>query len=369
MSFSFGRNIVISLSGESHSNFVEGRIEGLPSGLPISEKVIEKWLLRRRPGISEFTSQRKEEDAFTIKGGVMDGHTNGGPVVISIENKDVISSTYEKTQFTPRPGHSDYPSWIRYGKYRDYRGGGFFSGRMTTPLVAVGSIATDLLQKLGIELTSYIARMGEIEFQTQEWFDEAEVYRFKTRIPDDKKNAEAENILRHLMKNGDSVGAEIATRIKGMPAGVGEPFFDSVESMLSHLIFSIPAVKGIEFGSGFKFPGMLGSQSTDEYSFQNQRVEVQNNHNGGILGGLTTGMEIAFNVAIKPTSSIRIEQDTVNLKTLKAEKITVMGRHDPCIGIRAVPVVQSCASIVMLDLLLEYHSRDILGKLRENEEN
>ena len=368
MSFSFGQELVVTLFGESHGQYVGGILDGLPSGLPVKEEIIKKWLLRRRPGNSEFTSQRREEDSFEIISGLKDGATNGGPVVIAMRNSDVVSDPYEKVEFIPRPGHADYPAWVRYGRYRDFRGGGFFSGRMTAPLVAVGSIAIDILEKLGIRSLCYVSRIGDVTFKQEGPIDMDDPYNFKTRIPSSDRNKAAEEFLMGLMRKGDSVGAEITARISGVPAGIGDPFFDSVEARMSHLMFSIPAVKGIEFGSGFRFSSMLGSEASDPYRIEEGRVKVMENHNGGILGGLTTSADIEFRVAVKPTSSIKLQQDSVDLASMTNIKIAVKGRHDPCIGIRAVPVVQACASLVILDLLISSSSTDFLKKLRKEDE-
>ncbi|MCL4314608.1 MAG: chorismate synthase [Candidatus Thermoplasmatota archaeon] len=365
MSFTFGMSIRISLFGESHSSYVGGVLDGLPAGLKIERENISRWMERRRPGLSNVTSQRKETDDFTIVSGVVDGYTDGGPLVVLIPNNDVISSTYDEIKDLPRPGHSDYPAWVRYGKHRDYRGGGFFSGRMTAPMVAVGSIAYQILRMKGINVISYISRMGPIEFITSDVIDADLPYSFVTRIPDRETDSRAYELLMETAKSGDSLGARISSVITGVPPGIGEPFFDSCESMISHLMFSIPSVKGIEFGDGFRFTSALGSDVRDEYGLKNGNVYVRQNHNGGILGGLTTGSDITFNVAVKPTSSIRKPQKTVNLASMKEDDIVVKGRHDPCIGIRAVPVIQTLSAFAVLDLALKMSGPGFLDELIE----
>ncbi len=352
MSFTHGRALKISVFGSSHGELVGSVLDGLPSGLRVDTVNMRKWLERRRPGQSALTTQRKEEDAPEIVSGISQGYTDGGPLTIIIRNRDTISSHYDEMKDRPRPGHGDLTLFYKYGDHRNYRGGGFLSGRMTAPLVAAGSVTLALLESSGLAVSSYIDRMGEISLPDSASPPTEDPYAFESRMPDAACNARAVELIRKLLKEGDSIGATIRTVITGVPPGIGEPFFDSVESCLSHLLFSIPGLKGIEFGSGFGFSGMKGTEANDPYSPGQGGIVTTSNHNGGILGGISSGMPIIFRVAMKPTSSIRREQATVNLSTGKPDRLSVRGRHDPCIAIRAVPVVQTLSTIALADLML-----------------
>lgn len=354
MSFVAGSSVKLGIFGSSHGKVVGCTIEGLPSGFHIDQDNIQKWLDRRRPGQSELTTQRKEHDIAEIVAGVSEGYTDGGPVTLVIHNEDKISSHYDELRYKPRPGHGDLTLLYKYGEHRNYKGGGFLSGRMTAPMVAAGAIALDLLGQFGIGITSYIDRMGDVvaDIPSRGTGSEA-VYDFKTRMPSADADSTATELIKALLKNGDSVGGSIFTEVEGVPSGLGEPFFDSVESTLSKMMFSIPGLKAIEFGLGFGFAASRGSVSNDTFYFDDGNVKTRSNNNGGITGGITNGMPILFRVAMKPTSSIRKEQQTVNLETHKNDVLTIKGRHDPCIAIRAVPVVQTLTSVVMADLMMQ----------------
>lgn len=354
MAFVAGKTIKLTIFGSSHGELVGCSIDGLPSGLLIDRDNIQKWLDRRRPSQSEVTTQRKEKDIADIVSGITDGYTDGGPVTVLIRNEDKISAHYEELKTKPRPGHGDLTLFYKYGEHRNFRGGGFLSGRMTAPLVAAGAIATQLLGKYEVTVASYIDRIGNVVMgKNSEELDPDIPYRFKTRMPDKAADEEADRNIRKLMKEGDSIGGSIRTVISGVPKGIGEPFFDSVESNISRMMFSIPGLKGIEFGSGFNFSNMIGSQANDTYILDGGKIMTRSNNNGGILGGITNGMPILFRIVMKPTSSIRMEQDTINLETGKPDTLKVVGRHDPCIAIRAVPVVQTLTSVVIADLMLQ----------------
>lgn len=354
MSFTLGGTLKLTIFGSSHGNLVGATLDGLPAGLTVDTIFMKKWLERRRPAQSSFTTQRKEMDIPEIVSGVTDGFTDGGALTILIKNEDKISSHYDELREKPRPGHGDLTLFYKYGEHRNYRGGGFLSGRMTAPLVAVGSVALGLLNRQGVHVRSWIDRIGEVSLPLSFVPDSDEgAYQFDTRIPDGSADSSAGELIKKLLKEGDSVGGSIRTQISGVPVGIGEPFFDSVESSISRLMFSIPGLKGIEFGSGFKFAEMNGSVANDAYTIAKDGIKTTSNNNGGILGGITNGMPIEFRVAMKPTSSIRKEQNTVNLSTGKADVLGVRGRHDPCIAIRAVPVVQTMASVALADLMLQ----------------
>ncbi|MCX6153802.1 MAG: chorismate synthase [Candidatus Kapabacteria bacterium] len=320
---SFGRVFRISIYGESHGPSVGVIIDGCPAGIAISISDFEQDLLRRKTGITG-TSSRKETDIPTIQSGVFNSCSTGSPILISFNNQDTDSSDYENYQNTPRPGHADFTAMKKFNNFNDYRGGGHFSGRITIGLVAAGVIAKKIISPISIEV-KLIQAEGSDDIETT------------------VKNAKGA---------GDSVGSLIECRINNVPVGLGEPFFDSVESLISHLIFSIPAVKAIEFGAGFATATMRGSQCND--LIENSSGKTRTNNSGGINGGISNGNEIIFRVAIKPASSIKIPQETYNFSTKKVEELLIKGRHDSFIGVRALPVVEAAAAIALADLLLTY---------------
>ena len=348
----------ISLLGSSHGDLVGVTIEGLPVGLSINTAQIQMWLDRRRPGRSSITTTRQEKDKILIRTGIFQGKTNGQPLLAYIENKDTDSTYYEEIKNTPRPGHADYPAYVKYKGFNDYLGGGSFSGRMTAGIVIAGAIARQILKKLDIKIISFTKEIGGISADVtivDKNVDALEVYDNPSRVPESKDSQKIEDLIIENKNNGDSIGGVVECHILNLPVGVGEPFFDSLESKIAHMIFSIPAVKGIEFGSGFKAARMHGSEHNDRYYFDThtQQIKTETNNAAGILGGLSNGMPVVFRVAFKPTSSIAQPQQTVNRETLEKETLIIKGRHDPCIVPRAVPVVESAATCVILDLMLQ----------------
>lgn len=357
MSFTVGSSVKLTVFGSSHGHSVNALLEGLPSGLQVDIDNIQKWLGYRMPGSSDITTQRKEQDKVEILSGIHNGLTDGSPVFFAIRNSDTISSHYDEIMTRPRPGHADLTMWYKYGNARNYEGGGFFSGRMTAPMVAAGALCLQVLNNLKISVVSWQHSIGPVELsQASDPEEQESCYSFKTRIPSAREDAEAEKLIKNLMKEGNSVGGTIDTKVSGIEPGIGEPMFDSVESTVSKLLFSIPGLKAIEFGSGFRMAGMTGSEAVDSITMDKDRIVTSTNHNGGILGGLTNGMPITFRVAMKPTSSIRSELYTVDIEKRENARLTVKGRHDPCISIRAVPVVQTMTAIGMCDLLSQAHA-------------
>ena len=351
MSFTFKDGISLSIFGSSHGAYVGFTLSGIPSGITLSMDEIDLWMSRRSPGQSSLTTQRKESDRVDIISGVREGHTDGGAITGIIKNSDVVSKTYDELKNRPRPGHGDISLYYKYGEYRNFEGGGFLSGRMTACLLGAGSIILQILQKKGIEILSFIDSMGSISIRNLNNITEEGIYSMDSRMPDRDANRLASEYIMKLIKEGDSTGATIRTVVKDCPPGLGEPFFDSFESIIGHLLFSVPGLKGIEFGSGFHFSSMRGTEAKDEFFMDGNLIKTTANNNGGILGGITNGMPIEFRVVMKPTSSIREEQQTVNLETMEADRITVKGRHDPCIAIRAVPVITCVTAIAVYDLL------------------
>ncbi|KAA8923535.1 chorismate synthase [Thermoplasma sp.] len=347
--FTLGNVLRLTIFGSSHGELVGSTIDGFPVGFRVPVDYIRRYMEYRRPGSSILTSQRKEEDDIEIVSGLHEGYTDGSPITIIIRNKNVISSYYSELRENPRPGHSDYTLFLKYGEFRNYEGGGFLSGRMTAPLVAAGAIAKAYLEGMGIRIMSYMRSIGDVECDRIT----GDRYNFETRMPDPECDERSRNLIMEVMKAGDSLGGRIDTIVENFPGGIGEPFFDSVESIISHAIFSIPAVKAIEFGDGFRLASMRGSEANDPFDVIDGKIVTRTNHNGGILGGITNGMPIKFSIAVKPTPSIHLPQQTVNLSTSERSTITVKGRHDPCVAIRAVPVVECLTSFVLLDLLIQ----------------
>ena len=356
MSSIWGRHFTVSLFGESHGSNVGVVLDGVTPGAALDTDAIQAFLDRRKAGSEAWSTKRKEPDTFNIVSGFFEGRTTGTPLCALFENTDTKSKDYAARY--NRPGHADYTGSVRYGGFNDYRGGGHFSGRLTAPLVFAGAVAAQILAQKGICTACHIKRIADIEDSgfdrtsiTPEQADRLKSMRFA--LIDETKRADMEKRVMEAAKSGDSVGGIIECAVIGIPAGVGSPFFESVESVLSSLLFSVPAVKGVSFGAGFSFAGMRGSEANDAYTLKDGRITAKTNNNGGILGGITNGMPVVFEAVIKPTPSISMPQDTVNLDTNEEETIVIKGRHDPCIVPRAVAVIEAAACICTLDLLME----------------
>lgn len=357
MSGMWGNNIRISIFGESHGNAIGINIDGLPSGFEIDMDKVMIEMSRRAPGKSSLSTPRKEGDIPEILSGYFEGKTTGTPLCAIIRNSNTKSKDYSKLKDVMRPGHADYTGVMRYDGFNDYRGGGHFSGRITAPLVFAGAICKQILESKGISIAAHVNSIGSIKDNSFLDVDinEELISSFKGReLP--LINSELEEEMRQEVMNArkdmDSVGGTVECAVLGVKPGVGNPFFDSVESTLAHLMFSVPAVKGIEFGRGFDISKMRGSEANDEYYLDDKTVKTRTNNNGGILGGITNGMPIVFKVAIKPTASIFKEQRTVNIATMEETKLKIEGRHDPCIVQRALPVIESVTAIGILELIL-----------------
>ncbi|MEA1993445.1 MAG: chorismate synthase [Euryarchaeota archaeon] len=354
MSFSFGNDFKITIFGESHGKCVGVVIEGCSPEKTIDKTLIQQRLDMRRPGQSEVTTQRKEKDEIEILSGIFKGKTTGAPLVMKIRNEDVDSGYYDEIKRTPRPGHADLTAHLKYNGANDYRGGGTFSGRMTAALVIAGAVAEQILAERGVKTVAHIIQIGTISVKREISSSEIEknVYTNSVRCADPDTAEAMEKEIHRSRESGDSIGGMIECRVLGVPAGIGEPFFDSVESVLSHLIFAIPGVKGIEFGAGFLAVEMMGSEHNDNFELKNGRISTETNNAGGILGGISNGMPIILKVAMKPTPSISRRQKTIDLEKMEETEIGMKGRHDPCIAVRAVPVVEAAASIALTDLFL-----------------
>lgn len=351
----FGKCFRIGIFGTSHGPCVGAKVEGCPPGSRISEAAIQIELDRRSPGKGPTATTRKERDRLEILSGIRSGKATGGPIVGLVKNVDKDSSAYDAFLRVPRPGHADYPAMVKYGGHHDHRGGGQFSGRMTAALVIGGAIARQVLEKKGISFLAQTVQIGDITLNKEIPFSIAErIVRANPVGCADRNIAERmkDEIVR-AHEDQDSVGGVIRCTALGLPVGVGEPFFWSVESALSAMMFSIPGVKGVEFGSGFKCASMRGSEHNDPFAFRGGRVVTKTNNAGGVLGGITNGMPVDFRIAFKPTSSIAKPQMSVDVESKKPVQLEIKGRHDPCIVPRAVPVVENSAAAVILDLMLQ----------------
>lgn len=354
MSSTYGRELRITIFGQSHAPAIGVTIEGLPAGTAIDMEKLGGFLARRAPGKAAYATARKEADVPEFLCGVKDGATCGTPITAVIRNTDVRSGDYAPYARTPRPGHADYTGYIKYGPAGDFAGGGHFSGRLTAPLCIAGGICLQLLEREGIVVYTHIASIGPVEDEGV-WPASTTDKAFPT-LSEEKGEAMRAYIAR-ARGAGDSVGGVVECAVMGVPAGLGDPMFDGMENRLAGVLFGIPAVKGVEFGAGFAAAGLMGSQNNDPFAVADGRVVTQTNNCGGILGGITTGMPITFRVAFKPTPSIAKEQRTVDLRTMEETTVTVGGRHDPCIVPRAVPCVEAAAALAVYDALLERYKQ------------
>ncbi len=360
MKNSLGTSVILTLFGESHGSEIGAVLDGFAPGIPVDEAFIAAQLAKRRPQGRTDTA-RREPDAFRIVSGVFNGRTTGAPICILIPNSDTRSADYEKSLGLPRPSHADYVAHVKYAGYEDWRGGGHFSGRITAALVAVGAIALAALQAKGIRIGTHILRCGDVrdaEFNDMEReMNILDAKDFPVISP--VEEAMTEQILA-AREQGDSIGGIIQTAVTGLEAGVGEPWFSSLEGVLANALFSIGGIKGVEFGSGFGFADLRGSQANDAFCLEDKQIRTKTNHNGGINGGISNGMPLVFNCAVKPTPSISQPQQTVNLQTGEEATLQLTGRHDPAIIRRMCPVVTSLVGLVLCDQLALRHGTDWL---------
>lgn len=358
MSYSFGKNFKVTLFGQSHSEDLGIVIDGISAGYKINKDLIRKNLERRRPGKNKFSTARKEDDDFKIVSGEVEGITCGAQLCALIENKDQRSKDYDNLKDRPRPSHADYPAYVKFKGFNDIRGGGQFSGRMTAPIVIAGSIAEDLLLKRGIKIYSRIKSIGQasdIDINLNKIGEEklCDLKNEDFPVFDNEAREKMQEEILKAKEDGDSIGGIVETFVLNMPAGIGEPFFDSLESVISHAVFSVPGIRGIEFGSGFEAAKMHGSSHNDEYYYENGEVKTRTNNHGGIIGGLSSGMPIIFRTAVKPTSSIAKTQNTISLKDKKNVNLKIIGRHDPSIVPRALVAIEMITALAILDLVME----------------
>ncbi len=349
MSSSFNGNIKFTIFGQSHSPAIGVTVEGLPAGFEPDMSELARFMQRRAPGRNEFSTPRSEADVPEFISGLFDGRLCGTPLTAIIKNTNTRSGDYSELKYKPRPGHADFTAGERYNNAQDYTGGGHFSGRLTAPLCIVGGLCLQLLRAEGISVVTRIAELGGVA-------DKGEICSTADKpfpVVNDECGEKMKAAILSAKAEGDSVGGIIECAVSGCPAGIGDPMFGGMENRISSLVFGIPAVKGIEFGAGFDAAKMLGSENNDPFAVENGNIITKTNNCGGILGGITTGMPIVFRAAVKPTPSIAREQDTVDLRTMENTKLTVHGRHDPCIVPRAVPCIEAAAAIAVYDALLE----------------
>ncbi len=355
---SWGNAVKISIFGESHGNGIGVVIDGLPSGEKLDMEKIYLQMGRRAPGKDKAATPRLEKDFPEILSGVLNDTTTGAPLCAVIKNTNTRSQDYGNLLTNPRPAHADFTGFVRYNGFNDIRGGGHFSGRLTAPLVFAGAVCRQILERRNIKIAAHISSIGDIQDQR---FDGTAISnelieRLSTTVfglIDQSAEAPMRELIENCRMNRDSIGGTIECAIVGVPVGVGSPMFYGIENVISSIIFGIPAVKGIEFGAGFDASKMRGSENNDEFYYDGDTVKTRTNHHGGILGGISSGMPIIFRTAIKPTPSISQEQKTVDLDTKSDSVLEIHGRHDPCIVVRAVPVVEAAAAVAIVNLLAE----------------
>lgn len=353
MWYETGQNIRVRISGSSHGENVAVEIEGLPAGFAVNTEELQRFLLRRAPGRSPLTSARREGDVPVFETGLNGGVTDGQVLRAVIRNTSQRSSDYEKIADTPRPSHADLTAWLKYGGKMDMRGGGPFSGRMTAPLCVAGGIALQILKRMGVFAGAHLYSVGHAEDDPFPLYPQEELFRTVSSKEIPVINDDAGEKMRMEIlaagSEGDSVGGTVECAVTGIPAGVGGPLFQGLEGDISRAVFGIPGVRGVEFGDGFRISAMRGSRSNDPIIIRDGRLCTETNRSGGIQGGITNGMPVVFRVAFRPTPSISRPQRTVSLSRMEQTEISIGGRHDPCIAVRAVPVVEAAAAIVILD--------------------
>ena len=361
MSSTYGENLKMTIFGQSHGKAIGVTLDGIPAGLPVDLDKLQEFLNRRAPGQNDWSTPRKEEDRPDYLAGIVDGYTCGAPIAAMILNSNTRSGDYADLKDHPRPGHADYTAQIKYGGYQDAAGGGHFSGRLTAPLCIAGGLCKQWLENMGIRIGAHIIQIGE---KSSNRFDAVSPQLnmvgqlFPTLSCEAAEAFQSEIAAARL--DGDSVGGRVECAITGLPAGLGEPMFGGVEGRIAQIVYGIPAVKNVGFGLSESFCGIRGSESNDPFTTDGNTVITATNNCGGILGGITNGMPVIFDVSFKPTPSIAKPQQTVDLQTNQITTLQVKGRHDPCIVPRAVPVVEAAAAIAIFDMILG--NNQLLGR-------
>ncbi|CDZ75605.1 Chorismate synthase [Peptoniphilus sp. ING2-D1G] len=353
MSSIFGNNVKISIFGESHGKAIGVVMDGLPAGEEIDEEKLLDFMKRRAPG-QKFTTGRKEEDVPCLLSGIYQGKTTGSPLCAIIENKNQRSQDYSNLREVPRPSHADLTAYFKYENFADLRGGGHFSGRLTAPLCIAGAIAKQILEKREVYIGAQLFSVGEVEgksFRKSDLCVDEVLSPGKKEFPalDEKTENRMKEVIQRVKAEGDSIGGSVECAAIGFPKGIGTPIFDGMENRIAQMIFGIPGVRSLEFGAGTDATKMKGSLHNDPIEIKKGEICTRTNNAGGINGGITNGMPIIIRVGMKPTPSIAIEQDSINFRKMEGEKLQIKGRHDPCIAIRAVPVVEAAMAVVLLD--------------------
>ena len=362
MKSTFGQSVTLTIAGESHGEAITAILAGIAPGVPVDKDYIASQM-QKRQAVGDISTPRHEADEVEILSGVFDGVTTGTPITLLIRNQNTRSQDYKAMSTVARPGHADYTAQCKYHGYQDYRGGGHFSGRITAALVAAGAIALTALARRDIRIATHIARCGGVSDRPfgDLTADMAQLNNSTFAVLDTQAGEQMQAAIRAAKADGDSVGGVLETVVTGLPAGVGEPWFDSVESVLAHILYAIPAVKGVEFGDGFKLSDMRGSEANDGFAVVDGQIRPTGDHNGGINGGITNGGTLRFSCGIKPTPTIHKPQQTVDFAAKEPCELQAGGRHDPCIVHRARVVVDSAAALALCDLLALRFGTDCLG--------
>ena len=355
MSSTYGEQLKLSIFGQSHGTAIGMTLDNIPAGLPVDMEKLQCFLNRRAPGQHDYATPRKEEDKPEFLSGIVDGYTCGAPIAAVIYNNNTRSGDYNNLKDCPRPGHADYTAQVKYGGYQDVAGGGHFSGRLTAPLCIAGGLCKQWLEAKGINIRAHIVSIGGIADEPVflDW-----VQPDFTKLPEDfpvlnpQSKDKMLEVIAQAKSDGDSVGGIVECIITGVPAGLGGPMFGGMEGKLAHILYGIPAIKGVDFGSGFSGSYMRGSENNDEFDIIDGKIVTKTNYAGGVLGGITTGMPLVFQTAVKPTPSIFKQQQSISLSKMESCALQIQGRHDPCIVPRVVPVIEAAAAIAIFDAIL-----------------
>ena len=359
MSSTYGEHLKLSIFGQSHGTAIGMTLDGIPAGLPVDFEKLQQFMNRRAPGQNDHSTTRKEADQPEFLSGIVDGYTCGAPIAAIITNTNTRSGDYSSLKDCPRPGHADYPAHVKYGGFQDVAGGGHFSARLTAPLCVAGGLCKQWLENMGIRIKAHIVAIGGVVDEPGVYLDWAnpdlDLIREDFPVLNEEAGVKMKEAIAAAKNEGDSVGGLIECIATGLPVGLGEPIFGGMESKIAQIIYGIPAVKGLNFGSGFAGAYMRGSENNDQYYIEDGKIKTRRNYAGGILGGLTNGMPLVFEVAIKPTPSIAMTQKSISISNMEETELTIKGRHDPCIVPRAVPVIEAAAAIAIYDAVLMNH--------------
>ena len=356
MSSTYGEKLKLSIFGQSHGPAIGMVLDGIPAGLPVDLTKLQAFMDRRAPGQGDYATPRKETDCPEFLCGIVNGYTCGAPIAATIPNQNTRSKDYSGLKDCPRPGHADYTAQIKYGGYQDVAGGGHFSGRLTAPLCIAGGLCKQWLENMGIRIAGHIVAIGGVVDEPGVYMDWAkpdlDLIQSDFPVMNREAGIKMKEAIAEAKADGDSVGGLIECIVTGLPVGLGEPMFGGMESKIAQIVYGIPAIKGLNFGTGFAGSYMRGSENNDEYIIEDGQIKTKRNFAGGILGGITNGMPLVFEVAVKPTPSISKLQKSVSLSRMEETELVIQGRHDPCIVPRAVPVIEAAAAIAIYDAVL-----------------